>query len=94
MKDYTNGNHSFSNWFKIMWKNSYIQLFVVFFSVLVIQVINIKKCIEILLEVKEDTLFAFLFTSFYMLIPLLVVVTIIHKGFIQFWNDLKNGRSR
>lgn len=26
-KDYTNGDHSFKNWFKIMWKNFYIQLF-------------------------------------------------------------------
>ena len=93
-KDYTGGDHSFANWFKIMWKNSYIQLFFIFLLVLIIQITHINFCIELLVEIKNDNLFSFLLISFAMAMPLLVVLVIIHKGFLQFWNDLKNGRSR
>lgn len=34
-KDYSNGDHSFKQWFKLMWKEFYFQLFVAGLAVLI-----------------------------------------------------------
>jgi hypothetical protein len=76
-EDFTNGDHSFKNWFKIMWSNSYIQLFVVALVILFLIVFNLS----------EEELWV-------ILLPISMMVVIVYKGFYQFWNDLKNGKSR
>lgn len=81
-KDLLNGDHSFKMWFSIMWKNFFIQIF--------------------LLALFAIGLVLFFFndqekgTEFYiaLLIPTAAAIITAFKGFIQFWNDLKNGRSR
>lgn len=79
-KDFLNGDHSFKMWFSIMWKNFFIQLFIIaLFAVgLVLYFFDDKG------------------TEFYiaLAVPALAAGIIVFKGFYQFWKDLKNGRSR
>lgn len=82
-KDYLDGDHSAKNWFKIMWSNTYIQLFV----------LGLAFFIGVLLN--YDSFEGQMWGFWVMLaIPFLVMVVIAYKGFYQFWNDLKNGQSR
>ena len=46
--DYTNGDHSFKNWFKIMWANSYIQLFLVAVVILFIVIFGLPDQLWVL----------------------------------------------
>lgn len=82
-QDYTNGDHSFKNWFKIMWGNTYIQLFI----------LGLAFFIGILWNYSA---FEGEMWGFWVLIsiPSLMMIVIAYKGFYQFWNDLKNGQSR
>ena len=93
-RDLLNGDHSFKKWFSIMWKNTYIQLFVVFFTLLVLQFINIDWCVSSWIDAKDEGVGALIMVSMGLLIPLAGSVIIFYKGFIQFWFDLINGRSR
>ena len=93
-KDYLDGDHSFKKWFSIMWKNGFIQLFVVFFTLLVLQFINIDWCVSSWIEAKDEGVGALIMVSMGLLIPLAGSVIIFYKAFIQFWWDLKNGTSR
>jgi hypothetical protein len=86
-KDYLDGDHSFKKWFSIMWKNGYIFLFSLF---LLISVVFSLFPEAVMMEGTEYTgsrwgIFGF---------GLLGMGIIAYKGFWQFWNDLKNGRSR
>ena len=78
--DYLKGDHSFRMWFKIMWKNWYIQIFI----------IALSFAASILRFYGERD------TGFYvaMSIPIGVLLVIAYKGLYQFWNDLKNNSSR
>lgn len=78
--DYLNGDHSFKMWFKIMWRNYYIQTFTA----------ALFLAIMFILFYRE-------FNSGFVIglsIPVLAMSIIAYKGFYQFWNDLKNNRSR
>lgn len=92
--DYTGGDHSFKKWFEIMWKNTFIQLFVVFFVLLILQLTNLNWCAEAWLEAKNDSVGGLIMASLGMLIPLAGTLIIAYKAFYQYWNDLKNGNSR
>jgi hypothetical protein len=86
-KDYLNGDHSLKNWLKIMWKNGYIVLFSLF-SLIAVMFGLFPEAID--MEGGSYVgwrwgIFAF---------GLLGMGIIAYKGFWQFWNDLKNGRSR
>jgi hypothetical protein len=76
-EDFLNGDHSFKKWFKIMWSNGYIALFIVAaiaFGAILFTLQGSELWISIL--------------------PVAMMAVIAYKGFYQFWNDLKNGRSR
>lgn len=92
--DYTGGDHSFKKWFSIMWKNLYIQLFVVFITLLILQILNISWCIEAWYESLNEGIMPIIMVSMGMLIPISGTLIIAYKSFYQFWNDLKNGTSR
>lgn len=79
-ENFLNGDHSFSMWFKIMWKNWYIQLFI----------------LALLCIVGIVTLYGEKDSGFYiaLVIPIVIMLVISYKGFYQFWNDLKNNSSR
>ena len=70
----------FNTWFKIMWNNFFIQLFMISLAFI---------ALTILLYGEIDTGF-FIAIS----IPALAAIITVYKGFYQFWNDLKNNRSR
>lgn len=79
-RDFTNGDHSFKNFFRIMWKNFYIQLFL----------IGITTIICILYKRDEfETRDLFLALA----VPVLMVIVLLIKV-PQFWRDLKSGNSR
>lgn len=78
-KDYLDGDHSFKNWFRIMWSNFYIQLFIIISAGL------------IYLLCKEEDLTARIVGGSILGAALIVIA---YKGFYQFWQDLKKGQSR
>lgn len=80
-RDFTGGDHSFKKWFKIMWKNFYIQLVLIGIGII---------CAIIYHKEEFDTRDFYLSIS----VPIIMVTIVILKGFIQFWKDLKSGRSR
>ena len=92
--DYTGGDHSFKMWFKIMWQNSYIQLFALFFGLLVLQIIHFKWCVDVWKDCNADSVIGTIAASVGMAIPIAGTLIILFIGFIQFWRDLKSGNSR
>ena len=80
-QDYLNGDHSFKMWFKIMWQNQFIQTFI---GALVLAILFI-----IYYDGDFDWIYVVALS-----IPVSAMVLIAYKGFYQFWDDLKNGRSR
>lgn len=92
-QDYTHGDHSFKSWFKHMWHEMYIQLFVVFFTMLVLELINIEWCVEVWLECSETTI-GMIASSVCGALPMLGVIIVAYKGFFQYWKDLINGTNR
>lgn len=92
--DYTGGDHSFKNWFKIMWQNSYIQLFALFFGLLVLQITHFKWCVDVWKDCHADGVIGTIAASIGMAIPITGTLIILFKGFMQFWRDLKSGNSR
>ncbi len=83
-----------SNFFEIMWrKNSFIQIFIVAFVLLIVQLFNLDWCAEGWLMAVNDGVMAVIFVSMGLLLPLAVSLIVFFKT-LQFWNDLKAGRSR
>jgi len=78
-------------WFKLMWKNGYIQLFPVSLAMIVLSyfIWETTSFIEVPFTDWE-------FNSAWMvlLIGAFMAFLLIYKGFIQFWNDYKKGNSR
>lgn len=70
------------SWFELMWKNSYIQLFLVAIAFLVI-----------LLVIKDEVYEPWMFYVG-IAVPIGMMVMIAYKGFYQFWCDYKEGKSR
>lgn len=82
------------NFFEIMWKkNHFIQIFIVAFALLIAQLFNLNWCIEGWYIAKGDGVMAMIFVSMGLLLPLAISLIVFFKT-IQFWNDLKAGRSR
>jgi hypothetical protein len=69
-------------WFQLMWMNSYIQLFGVAIVFLVAEIYF------------WDTFFSLGGLIVGLAIPIGMMILIAYKGFYQFWNDYKNGKSR
>ena len=93
-RDSLNGDHSFKNWFKIMWKNFYIQIFVVALTGLILELVNFDWVIECVRDAAsmDGGFFGFL-TAFALSLPVWMILVTVWLGFIKFWKDLKNGRS-
>ena len=69
----------FKMWFSIMWRNWYIQLFAICIAFIVIVCASGLEYMDFFLAIA---------------IPVAAALVIAFKGFYQFWNDLKNDRSR
>lgn len=85
MTDFTNNDHSFKNWFSIMWKNGYI---VIFFLAIAVLLFALSKAEDI---IQDSGIFWLCVVS---AIPAAVIIVIAYKAFYQFWKDVMNGRSR
>ncbi len=80
-KDFLNGDYSFKNWFKIMWKNWYIQLFILSIAIIIAGFVQKDFFYDqngYLILVTIGTTMAFVIS---------------YLGFFKFWKDLKNGKS-
>lgn len=93
-KDYLDGDHSFKNWFKIMWSNGYIFAFLVGLSSMITQIVLWNDMIDMIRDNASYSTWGGIMTVSAMLIPPAIVALVSYKGFYQFWDDLKNGRSR
>jgi len=81
---------SFKNFFKIMWSNTYIQIFVVALGISIYELITIGAIIEDFKTVQGIDILMNILA--YGLAP--TVASIVGYKTMQFWEDLKNGRSR
>jgi hypothetical protein len=85
---------STKNFFVIMWqKNKFIQIFIVAFVLLTVQIFNLDWCAEGWLNAVHESIGAAIFVSLGLLLPLAVTLIVFFKTW-QFWRDLKAGRSR
>ena len=80
-QDLTNGDHSFKNFLKVMWQNNYIQLIIV------------ALAIGGVITWGRDAFVEWWHFYFLMSIPVAMIIIIVAKG-LQYWDDLKNGRTR
>lgn len=92
--DLLNGDHSFKMWFKIMWKNGYIFLFLVGLTALILELINIRDVFGWTIDAWHEGIAAGALVTVGNFIPILIVGSIAYKAFYQYWNDLKNGTTR
>lgn len=91
-KDFDN---SFKNWFKIMWSNWYLPIFIVTFGVLIYEICIFDKVVTTITDnFDEGGTMGGIFTILGVSLPLIISSVIAYKGFFQFWKDLKNGISR
>ena len=87
--------NSFRWWFALQWQNSYMQLFIVGFIALILEIINFGWVIDTVYEnFAVGGNFGGIATIICLSIPLLETSAIAYKGFWQFFNDRKHGRSR
>lgn len=85
---------SFKWWFALQWQNSFMQIFIVAFSLLIAQLLNISTMIVWVLEAWCDGVAAGVISTFGVFLPFIVSTVVAYKGFYQYFNDLKNGTSR
>lgn len=86
--------NSFKFWFALQWQNHYIHIFLIFFTLLILEVCNLKTVFGWVEEAWMDGVGTGLFVSPFTLLPLACTVAIVYKGFWQYFDDLKHGRSR
>ena len=85
---------SFKSWFKIMWQNFFIQLFVGFFTILIIELFNFDWCVNAFNDAKSDGIPATIFACFGLALPLAGAIIVGYKGLWQYWRDLMTGKNR
>lgn len=93
-KDFLDGDHSFKKWFQIMWKNGYIFIFLVGMTGIVTEFVKWEDVKYTINDNFAYSTFGGIATITALLIPWAMTAVVSYKGFYQFWNDLKNGRSR
>lgn len=91
--DFLDGDFSFRNFFKIMWQNNYIQLFAVFLTIFIIELFKFNWCIDLIASSFSDGVFGGVLTILGVLLFPAGTFIITFKV-MQFWNDLKQGKSR
>lgn len=75
-------NQTFKNWFKLMWGNNYIQLFLLAIAFLIAE-LN-----------WMDSFYSLGGFIIGLSIPIGMMILIGYKGFYQFWSDIKKNISR
>lgn len=85
---------TFKGWFDLQNKNYNIIFFIVSFGALIYQLTNLKWCLDNIITASDNGVFAAILTTIGMLTPLIIVILIVWKGFIQMWQDVQSGKSR
>lgn len=87
--------NSFKFWFALMWQNHYLQIFTVVFIATLVELFNFGSLIDIVSEnYADEGALGATFATIGFNIPPIVCLVIAYKGFYQYFNDLKHGRSR
>lgn len=87
--------NSFKFWFALMWQNKYIQIFLVAFALTITAICKFDFITETFEDnYANDGFLGGFATIAGCSIPPLICLIIAYKGFYQYFNDLKNGRSR
>lgn len=90
-----NFENSFKFWFALMWQNHYIQIFTVVFIATLVEIFNFNTLVEIVQDnYNDEGGLGATFAVLGLIIPPIVCMVIAYKGFWQYFNDLKHGRSR
>lgn len=86
-KDFIPGEHDAKSWFKIMWQNGYIRVFLLGLVGIILELTNLDTCKDLLFGYNdpEATIWAILL----LLIPWAICIIVTLLGFIKFWNYLK-----
>lgn len=93
-KDPKEEYNSFKKWFHIMWKNSYIFLFLVGLGGVITQLVMWDEVMEMVRENYSYSTMGAIMVTIGMLIPISITIVVAYKGFWQFWRDLRGGTGR
>ena len=88
MADSLNGDHSAKMWFKIMWKNTYIQIFVVALILLIVEIIFYEEVVDMFYDAASDGVPQAMMAVIGIIIPITLVITTAYLGFYKFWKKL------
>lgn len=77
---------TFKNWFKIMWINRYIQLFVIGLSLVITELLNVDWCKDLIFG--SGTNEGFVFGVLGLFVPWGIVLSTGIFGFWKFWKYL------
>ncbi len=93
-QDFTNGDHSFKNWFKLMFSNGYIQICFCSLFAIIIGIFNFSWCWDTITSSFVISGFAGVCAVIFFLIPPAIFIVTAYKGLYQYWQDEIHGRSR
>jgi hypothetical protein len=90
-----NFENSFKFWFALQWQNKFMQIFLLTFTITIIELFNLTWVLDTVSEnfMDEGALGAS-FAIAGLVLPPLITLVVAYKGFYQYFNDLKNGTSR
>lgn len=78
-----------NKWFKLMWQNGYIHLFLLFFTLLCFEVFSFDLVLELIIETFEENIYTGIALVAAFMLPITICLIIGYKGFYQFWNEQK-----
>lgn len=86
---------SFKFWFALMWQNMYIFLGALGLVVTMLELTHPIWVINTVIDnINEDGFWGGLFTAIGLSVIPLMFALVSYKGFWQYWDDMKHGRSR
>ena len=86
--------NSFKWWFALQWQNKYIQIFLLTFTITVIELCNPIWVYDTISDNFSDSVMGGILSIVGLLIPLVVTSVVSFKGFYQYFIDIKNGTNR
>lgn len=86
--------NSFKFWFALQWQNHYILLFLAGLVPTILEICNMEWVAGTIAENFSVGIMGGIFTVMGLLIPIAITAIVSYKGFWQYFNDLKHGRSR
>jgi hypothetical protein len=89
-RDFLKGDYSFKNWFRIAWKNKYIQICVLALAAMIYQVWNLGDMIALLEDNFAYSAGGGIMATIGLLIPSAIFIITAYKGLYQHWNHLKD----